>query len=124
MQQAQVIAYRLPERLAGLLQELARQHGLWLRDVQHLRTARNLLLQGGPAVFVLMLGGDVVRELALVQELGQASPDTAVVVVGDADNPALAALAWDVGARCVVQPPQPLELLPDIVRRLLPREET
>ena len=38
------------------------------------------------------------------------------------DIPTLAALAWDLGARCVLQPPQPIELLPEVVMRFLPTE--
>ncbi len=121
MQQAQIIAYGLDGRLAALLQETAQAQGLWLREVQHARTCRNLL-QGGSAVLVVMLGRDLVQELTIVQEVAQASPDTAVIAVGDADHPALAALAWDLGARCVLQPPQPIELLPEVVMRFLSAE--
>jgi hypothetical protein len=96
---------------------------VWLRDVQHVQACRNLLRQGGPAVLVLMLGKDLVHELTLLQEASLAVPDTAVIVVGDTANPGLAALAWDLGARCVLQPPLPLELLSDLVQRLLPAVE-
>src|SRR5438046_1481459 len=122
MQQAQIIAYGLDGRLAALLQETAQAQGLWLREVQHARTCRNLLRQAGPAVLVVMLGRDLSEALTIVYEVSQAAPDTAVIVVGDADHPALAALAWDLGARCVLQPPQPIELLPEIVLRFLPVE--
>src|SRR4051812_35074749 len=99
MQQAQIIAYGLDGRLAALLQETAQSQGLWLREVQHARTCRNLLRQGGPAVLVLMLGRDLLPELTIMHEVAQASPDTAVIALGDADHPSLAALAWDLGAR-------------------------
>jgi DNA-binding NarL/FixJ family response regulator len=122
MQQVQIIAYGLDGRLAALMQETAHAHGLWLREVQHPRTCRNLLYQGGPAVLVMMLGRDLIQELTIIEELGQVSPDTAVIVLGDTDHPALAALAWDLGARCVLQPPQPIELLPEVVLRMLPKE--
>jgi DNA-binding NarL/FixJ family response regulator len=123
MKQAQIISYGLEGPLAGRLQQMAQEHGLWLRELQHVSACRNLLRREGPAVLLLMLGRDVIAELSLAEEVGRASPETAVVVVGDADNPALAALAWDLGARCVLQPPQPVELLPEIVLRLLPGEQ-
>src|SRR5437868_4676867 len=120
MQQTQIIAYGLDGRLAALLQATAQAQGLWLREVQHARTCHNLLRQGGPAVLVVMLGRDLFEELTMVHEVSHALPDTAVIVVGDADHPTLAALAWDLGARCVLQPPQPIELLPEVVMGFLP----
>jgi DNA-binding NtrC family response regulator len=122
MQQAQIIAYGLDGRLAALLQETAQAQGLWLREAQHARTCRNLLRQAGPAVLVVMLGRDLAEAMTIVHEVSQGAPDTAVIVIGDTDYPALAALAWDLGARCVLQPPQPIELLPEIVMRFLPTE--
>jgi DNA-binding NarL/FixJ family response regulator len=119
MQQAQIIAYGIEGRVAAVLQELAQTQGLWMRIVQHARACRNLLRVGGPAVLIVALGRDLVEELTLVEEIGQACPDAAVIVVGDTDHPALAALAWDLGARCVLQPPMSIELLGDTVLRLL-----
>ena len=123
MKQAQIVTYRLEGGLAGRLQTLAHDRVVWLRDVQHVQACRSLLRQGGPAVVVLMVGKDLVHELTLLHDIGLASPETSVIVVGDTANPGLAALAWDLGARCVLQPPLPLELLPDIVLRLLPAGE-
>ncbi len=120
MKQAQILTYGLEPATAGRLHSLAHERGLWLREVQNIAACRSLMTVSGPAVLVLRLGKDLLQELTLLQELSQASPESAVVVVGEADNPALAALAWDLGARCVLQPPQPIELLPEIVLRLLP----
>ena len=117
MRQAQIITYGLDAVLAGRLREMAHDHGLWLRETQHLRPCRNLL-RTGPPVLVLMLGPNVIEELSLVEEVGWASPETAVIVISDAANPALVGLAWDLGARCVLAPPQPIELLPEICLRL------
>ncbi len=122
MEQAQIIAYGLEGRLAALLQETAQTQGLWLREVQHPRSCRNLLRQAGPAVLVVMLGRDLAQELTIVHEVALASPDTAVIVVGETDHPALATLAWDLGAHCVLQPPQPIERLPEVAMRLLAGE--
>jgi hypothetical protein len=46
-------------------------------------------------------------------------PQTATVVIAGADNPALVNLAWDLGARLVLYPPQISELLPDVVAGFL-----
>jgi DNA-binding NtrC family response regulator len=119
MQQAQILVYGAEGRLAALLHETAQAHGLWLRGVQQVAACRNLLRQGGPAVLVMLLGRDLVQELTLVQQMSSVAPDTAIIVIGDSDHPALAALAWDLGAACVLQPPQPLESLPEIVLRFL-----
>jgi DNA-binding NtrC family response regulator len=119
MQQAQILAYGMDSGQAARIQERVQAEGLWLREVQHLRACRSLLRRGGPAVVVVVLGRDVVQELTLVQQVGQAFPDTAVIVIGDIDHPALAALAWDLGARCVLQPPLSSEPLPELVLRLL-----
>lgn len=119
MKQAQIITYGLDPVMAGRLQGLAHERGLWLREVQNVAACRSLAALAGPAVLVLRLGKDLLEELTFLQLLSQALPDTAVVVVGETDNPALAALAWDLGAHCVLQPPQPIELLPEIVSRLL-----
>ena len=119
MTQAQIVAYGLEASLVGRLQALAQGFGLWLREVQHAKACRNLVAHAGPAVLVLAIGKELVQELTLLQELSQASPATAVIVIGDTANPAVAALAWDLGARCVLQPPLPVELLAETVLRLL-----
>jgi hypothetical protein len=46
-------------------------------------------------------------------------PETATIVVCDADNPAVVGLAWDLGAKFVLHPPQIRELLPDVVAGFL-----
>jgi DNA-binding response OmpR family regulator len=119
MRQAQIIAYGFDPALLGPLHKRAQDHGVWVREVQQIRAAKNLLRQGDVAVLLVMLGKDIVEELSLVELVGRAAPDVGVIVVGDTDNPALAALAWDLGACCVLQPTQPIELLPDIVLKRL-----
>jgi hypothetical protein len=71
-------------------------------------------------VLVLVVGKDLLGELPVLQEVSQALPDTAVIVVRDTDNPELATLAWDLGASYVLQPPQPIEVLPDLLLNALP----
>jgi DNA-binding NtrC family response regulator len=123
MKQAAIIAYGIGEPLSAPLRAMAHDHGFSLRVVQHVEACKSLWSHGWPAVFVLMVGKDLGEELSLLQQVGEVSPDVATVVVGETSNPALAALAWDLGARCVLQPPQPLELLPEIVLRFLAQAE-
>jgi hypothetical protein len=123
MNRAQILAYGLADPLLGRLKSAAQDHGLWLRDVQHLETCRNLLRQAEPPVLVLMVSKDILGELTVLQEVSQALPDTAVIVVGDSDYPALATLAWDLGASYVLQPPQPVEVLPDPLLRFVRHSE-
>jgi DNA-binding NarL/FixJ family response regulator len=115
MQQPQILAYGAEGNLAAMLQELAQLQRLWLRSVAHLRTCRNLLRSARPGALLLRLGRDVERELALLAQVHDDFPETASIVLGDADNPALAGLAWDLGAHHVHFPPAPLPLLRDVI---------
>jgi hypothetical protein len=40
--------------------------------------------------------------------------------VGEADHPALAGLAWELGATFALFPPTPVEVIADLIVRLLP----
>ncbi|HYT88188.1 MAG TPA: hypothetical protein VEL76_05675 [Gemmataceae bacterium] len=117
MRRAQVVIYENDGRLTGLLRERATACGWWLREVHHAGACLRLLRRGG--VLVLKVGRDVERELTLLERATRLCPDAVAVLVGDADNPALAGLAWDLGARYVLFPPQPREHLPDIVSALM-----
>ena len=107
----------------GLLAHLCRQAGLnreWsLRETRRLEACLRLLRQGGPSVLVLDIGRDLERELTLLERVTSLYPDTATVVVGDAENTALAALAWDLGASFVLFPPLPRDLLLGVLRGLM-----
>ena len=70
-------------------------------------------------MLVLRTGRDLERELALLERVTRLVPDTATVLVGDADNAALAALGWDLGLCYVLLPPQPREQLPELVEALM-----
>ena len=102
-----------------MLRQRVQAHGWRLSEVRHPRVCLGLLPQGGDSVFVLRVGRDVVREMTLLEQTAWLFPETATVVVCDADNPPLVNLAWDLGARFVLHPPQVRELLPDIVASYL-----
>jgi hypothetical protein len=119
MRQAQVVVCETDGRLAELLRERAVAAGWWLRELRHPARVAGVLRQGGAAVVVLKTGRDLEREFAVLERIGRRFPETATVVVGDAEQPALAGLAWDLGARFVLFPPLPREQLPDIVAGLM-----
>jgi DNA-binding NarL/FixJ family response regulator len=120
MHHAQLLAYGLEGRLADVLQELAQGRALWLREVRHVKTCLNLLRRGGAGVLVLRLGKNLDQELSLVEQVTRQFPTTRTIVVGNADNPPLAALAWDLGAAYVLFPPQPVEWIRELVQGFLP----
>jgi hypothetical protein len=119
MRRAQVLVYESDGRLAELLREAAQKHRWWLRELRQVGSVPELLGPGGGTVLVLKVGRDLERELGLLEEVSWRYPETATVVVGDADNPALAELAWDLGARLALFPPLPRAHLPEVVERLM-----
>jgi hypothetical protein len=119
VRRAQVVVYESDGRLTALLREQAAARGWWLREVHHAGACLRLLQKGGGGVLVLRTGRDLERELTLLERVTRLIPDALSVIVSDADNPALAALAWDLGARYVLLPPQPREQLPGLVEALM-----
>lgn len=114
-----LLVYESDRRLARVLQPLAAERRWSLHEPRRPQTVLDLLRDGGPAIFVLRVGQQLDRELALLDEVGQQAPDTASVVVADVANEPIAHLAWDLGAAYVLLPPQSRELLRDIVARLM-----
>ncbi len=119
MRQRQVLVCESDGRLAEVLREVVQSQGWRLSEVRHLRVCRGLLPQGGDSVFVLRMGRDLLREMTAVQEITSLFPETATIVVCDADNQAVVGLAWDLGAAFVLHPPQVRELLPEVVAGFL-----
>ena len=119
MRLPQVVVYEKDGRLKLQLESLAEQLRWALREVRQPETCLRLLGRGGPAVLVVKAGRDVERELALLERAAWLYPDAPAVLVVDGDQPALAGLAWDLGAACVLSPPQPRERLPEIVSGLM-----
>jgi len=123
MRQPQVLVYERDGRLARLLENTRTSHGWsshWtVREPRRPESCLKLLRRGGPAVLVLHVGSKLDQELALLERVHWLRPDTAVIVVGDAANEALANLAWDLGASGVLFPPQSRDLLPAIVAHWL-----
>lgn len=119
MHHPQLLVYETDGRLAALLRPVAESRRWALREPRQARSCLRLLRRGGPAVLVVKAGRDLERELSLLERAAWLFPDAATVLVGDDDYPLLAGLAWDLGARHVLFPPQPREWLPEIVVGLM-----
>ena len=141
MRYPQVLVYETDGRLARLLQGVSEAHGkanrspegesklrhmigggsvspFWLLEPRQPDECLAALARGGPSVLVLKLGRDLVNELDLLEQVSWRYPDVGSVVVCAALDPALAGLAWDLGAS-YVHSPQSIELLPGVVAGLL-----
>jgi hypothetical protein len=106
-------------RLAALLRPVAEQHRWALHEPRQTGACLRLLRRADRAVLVVRAGRDLERELGLLERVKWLFPGAATVLVGDVDHPALAGLAWDLGADFVLFPPQPREHLPEIVAGLM-----
>jgi DNA-binding NarL/FixJ family response regulator len=119
MQQTQIITYGIAGVLAERLREFAQIRRVWLRETSQLAACQSLVSATTPAVFIMVLGSELERELTLLEKTHAALPGTAIIAVGEADNPALAGLACDLGATYAVFPPTPMEAITEILNRVL-----
>jgi DNA-binding NtrC family response regulator len=119
MRQRQVLVCESDGRLAEVLRESVQAHGWSMNEVRHPRVCLGLLPQGPGSVVVVRVGRDLVREMNLLEQIGTLFPETATIVVCDADNQSVIGLAWDLGAKFVLHPPQIREMLPEVVAGLL-----
>src|SRR5262245_6143124 len=138
MKHPQVVVFEPDGLLAHYLDEVGVQKRWWhrpngdrpaddtatrkewlLRESRQVPACLTLLRTGGPAVLVLKVGRNLVRELTLLDQVHAAAADCPVVVVGDAEDDALAVLAYELGAAYVLLPPEPRQHLADLVEALL-----
>ncbi len=116
----QVLVYESDGKLAALLRPMVEERKWAFREPRQLAPCLRLLRRGGPGVLVIKAGRDLERELTLLERVAWLYPETATVLVGEAESSLLAGLAWDLGADYVLFPPQPRERLPEIVAALMP----
>ena len=127
MRHPQVLVYERDGLLANLLRRSgkagqARKPTDWaLREPRRLETCLRLLSRGGPSLLLLEVGHDLEREFTVLERVSWLHPETATVVVGDAEDAALAGLAWDLGASYVLFPPLPRDQLLDVIDALMAR---
>jgi DNA-binding NtrC family response regulator len=115
----QVLIYENDGRIAELVRREVKAQPWSLREPRRPEACLRLLERGGPNVLILKVGTDLIQELTLLERVSWLFPETATVVVGDAANPVLADLAWNLGATCVLFPPQPRHDLVEVLSRLL-----
>ena len=120
MKHAALLSVGVEGRLAELLSEWAGARGLVHQSIRKPRACLSLARRNRAAVVVLKLGRDLEQELTLLERLTTKCPETRCVVVGDVNNPNLAALSWDLGACYVLFPPQPAEKLPGLLQGFFP----
>ena len=120
MQQAQILTYGIPGALAERLRELAQTQRFWLRETSQFAACQNLVQASPPSVFILVLGRDLERELTLLEQVHACLPGTPVLVIGEGDHPALAGLAWELGATFALFPPTPVEAIMELIVMLMP----
>jgi hypothetical protein len=106
------------------LRELARQHEWIYRLRQQPSSCLRLLRPGYPTVLVLRLGTcltdrSLERELRLLEWVARLDSDTRAVVINETESPALAALAWDLGAAYVLSAVPARGQLEDLVGGLM-----
>jgi hypothetical protein len=124
MAHSQVLVYERDGRVAQLLRSHRAKPGSpkWaLREPRSLEACLSLLQDGVPTVLILKAGKDVVREFTLLERVDWFHPETDLIVLVEIANPALLALAWDLGATCVLPPPQPHPDLLAVVDSLICR---
>ncbi len=122
MHYPQVLVYENDGRFAEWLRPASRARRWSLREPREIKSCLRLLEGGHPSVLVLSAGNDLIREMSLLEQASSGFPDTAALVIDTLDNPQVARLAWDLGARYVLSPPLVREQLVDLVNAFLPRQ--
>jgi DNA-binding NtrC family response regulator len=121
MHHPQILVYETDGRLAELLRREASLQQCALRQPRRLESCLRLLAGGSPTVLLVKAGRDLVREMTLLERVHWLHPEADVVVVEESSNPALAGLAWELGAAFVLTSPYSVQELVEIIRGLLGR---
>jgi hypothetical protein len=118
----QVLVYESDSRLVELLRRMEKRDWV-LREPRRLESCLELLRRAVPSALVIQVGQDLVREFMLLERVGWLFPDTSIVAVGEEENAELEALAYDLGATCVLFPPKSRALLPAVIESFMKVEE-
>jgi hypothetical protein len=135
MRHPQLLVFERDGRIAWLLKEVCAQHRWALREPRQTEACLRLLRAGGPVLLVVRTTGKLAKEpttedteqerrtiersFALMERAHWLRPDAAILAVGERDEPALTALAWNLGATYVLAPAQALGGLPGLVGHLM-----
>jgi hypothetical protein len=123
VRQLQIVTHGLDAPLVAKLREFCDARQVRLRDIAQRSTLPELLLDAGRCLCVLGLGRQVEQELKLLDDTEMLCPDVVMVAASSVDNPALAALAWNLGAECVLFPVN-AETLLEVVENFTRAETT
>lgn len=135
MRHPQLLVFERDGRLAWLLKDTCAQHRWALREPRQTEACLRLLRAGGPALLVVRTTGKlgkeqtaddmeqerrmIERSFALIDRACWLRPDAAIIAVGERDEPAMTALAWNLGATYVLAPPQSIGVLPQLVGHVM-----
>jgi DNA-binding NtrC family response regulator len=119
MKHPQIAVFESDNLLARYLDQLVERRRWLLRESRQIPACVNLLLAGGPSVLVIKIGRNLIREYSLLAEVHELLPNVPILVVSDAEDTALEALAYDLGADFVLQPPEPRTRLIELVERVM-----
>ena len=122
MRQGLLINCGVEGKAAERLHETAALHGVICRDMRDTKAVLRGLQKAKDAVVVVRIGRALEEELAMIQAIQRLHPETRTIALIDSDNPAIAALAWELGAAFVLSKPTPWEVLPDVVAAMLPEK--
>ncbi len=112
MRYPRVLIHEHNGRIARFFHELNLEKKPWtVHEPRRFEDCLELLDDQGAAVLIVNLGRNVEGELELLQRVAWRFPETACLVASETDDPELLGLAWDLGARHVLAPPQSLDLL-------------
>lgn len=121
MRHAQLVLLDPDDRLAAALRPSAQRYRWAFRAPRRRGAWARLLEAGGVAVLVVRLGRDLASELEVLAQAARWFPDVPVVAALDSDEPALAELAWDLGATYVAGKTGGGPTVPEVVDAMLGR---
>jgi hypothetical protein len=119
MRAPQIVVCESERGIAELLHGTAEVWQWPLRELRDEAAIVRALLQGGPSVLVIEVGGDVERDLALLGRLTWLCPEAMTVAVSNVAGAELTGLAWDLGADYVLAPPLPRDALLPVILGLM-----
>ncbi|HEV8058363.1 MAG TPA: hypothetical protein VGP68_00700 [Gemmataceae bacterium] len=114
-----VLVHERERRVAEALRIPAAEARWLLREPRRQEQIVRLLRRRGPGVFIVQISAAPEKDLALLQRVREASPETGIIAVLDRENPQLAGLAWDLGAHMVFFAPIVPAALAETAARLL-----
>ena len=114
-----VLVHERERALAEALRLPATEARWLLREPRRPEQILRLLRRRGPGLFIVQIGVAPEKDLALLQRVRDASPETGIIAVLDREMPQLAGLTWDLGAHMVFFAPVDVAALVETASSLL-----